>query len=44
MEAGVHNATVIATESSVEQTTRTLKVRAVVNEIHAELVPGFLPK
>ncbi|HMI65682.1 MAG TPA: efflux RND transporter periplasmic adaptor subunit [Cyclobacteriaceae bacterium] len=42
--AAYHNATVIATESSVEQTTRTLKVRAVVNEIHAELVPGIFAK
>jgi len=42
--AAYHSATVIATESSVEQTTRTLKVRAVVNEIHAELVPGIFAK
>ena len=41
---GYHHATVIATESSVEQTTRTLKVRAVVNEIHQELVPGIFAK
>src|SRR5882762_1297994 len=41
---GYHRATVIATESSVEQTTRTLKVRAVVNEIHQELVPGIFAK
>ena len=41
---GYHRATVIATESSVEQTTRTLKVRALVDEIHAELVPGIFAK
>ena len=41
---GYHRATVIATESSVEQTTRTLKVRAMVNEIHQELVPGIFAK
>jgi len=41
---GYHRATVMATESSVEQTTRTLKVRAVVNEIHPELVPGIFAK
>jgi membrane fusion protein (multidrug efflux system) len=41
---GYHRATVIATESSVEQTTRTLKVRASVNEIHPELVPGIFAK
>ena len=39
-----HNATVIATESSVEPTTRTLKIRALVNEIHPELVPGIFAK
>jgi membrane fusion protein (multidrug efflux system) len=39
-----HRATVIATESSVEQTTRTLKVRASVNEISQELVPGIFAK
>lgn len=36
-----HTATVIATENSVEQTTRTLRVRAIVNRNHAELVPGI---
>jgi len=41
--SGYHNATVIATESSVEQSTRTLKVRA-VDEIHPELVPGVFAK
>lgn len=38
--AQFHTATVIATENSVEQTTRTLRVRAIVNRNHAELVPG----
>lgn len=35
-----HSATVIATENSVEQTTRTLRIRARVNETDQELVPG----
>lgn len=35
-----HKATVIATENSVEATTRTLRVKALVNEHHPELVPG----
>lgn len=39
-----HRATIIATESSVEQTTRTLKVKALVNEFHSELVPGIFAK
>jgi membrane fusion protein (multidrug efflux system) len=39
--AQLHTATVIATENSVEQTTRTLRVRAIVNRNHAELVPGI---
>jgi membrane fusion protein, multidrug efflux system len=39
-----HHAKVIATENSVDQTTRTLKVRAVVNENHPELVPGIFAK
>ena len=39
-----HKATVIATENSVEQTTRTLRVRALVDEIHPELVPGIFAK
>jgi len=39
-----HRATVIATENSVDQNTRTLKVRAVVNESHRELVPGVFAK
>jgi membrane fusion protein (multidrug efflux system) len=41
---GYHRATVIATESSVEQTTRTMKIRALVDEIHPELVPGIFAK
>jgi membrane fusion protein (multidrug efflux system) len=41
---GYHKATVIATESSVDQMTRTLKVRAGVNEIDPELVPGVFAK
>ena len=39
-----HNATVIATENSVDQNTRTLRVRALVNEQHRELVPGVFAK
>ena len=39
-----HHAKVIATENSVDQTTRTLKVRAVVSENHPELVPGIFAK
>jgi membrane fusion protein, multidrug efflux system len=39
-----HNAKVIATENSVDQSTRTLKIRAVVEEIHKELVPGVFAK
>ena len=39
-----HQARVIATENSVDQTTRTLKVKALVNERHAELVPGVFAK
>lgn len=35
-----HAASVIATENSVDETTRTLRVRALVNESHAELVSG----
>jgi membrane fusion protein (multidrug efflux system) len=41
---GSHNATVMATESSVDQSTRTLRVRALVNESHPELVPGVFAK
>jgi len=39
-----HNATVIATENSVDQNTRTLRVKALVNEKHRELVPGVFAK
>lgn len=39
-----HIAKVIATEGSVDQVTRTFKVRAVVNENHPELVPGVFAK
>jgi membrane fusion protein (multidrug efflux system) len=39
-----HAASVIATENSVDQNTRTLKVRAVVSKRHAELVPGVFAK
>ena len=40
----LHNATVIATENSVDQNTRTLRVRAVVLAKHRELVPGVFAK
>jgi membrane fusion protein (multidrug efflux system) len=39
-----HTATVMATESGVDQTTRTLRVRAIVNESHPELMPGVFAK
>ena len=39
-----HTATVIATEGNVEQTTRTLKVRALVDIKHRELVPGIFAR
>jgi membrane fusion protein, multidrug efflux system len=39
-----HNAKVIATESSVDQNTRTLKIRAVVNGDNKELIPGAFAK
>lgn len=39
-----HNAVVIATEGNVEQNTRTLKIRAMVSERDAELVPGIFAK
>ncbi len=39
-----HSAEVIATENSVDPTTRTLRVRAVVTEKHAELVPGVFAR
>jgi membrane fusion protein (multidrug efflux system) len=39
-----HQATVIATENSVEQSTRTLRVRALVKNNHPELIPGVFAK
>jgi membrane fusion protein (multidrug efflux system) len=39
-----HRAVVIATENSVDQNTRTLKVRALINERNPELVPGIFAK
>ena len=39
-----HQATVVATENSVDVTTRTLMVRALVTEGHRELVPGIFAK
>jgi membrane fusion protein, multidrug efflux system len=39
-----HTAKVIATENSVDQNTRTLKVKAVVTKNHRELVPGVFAK
>jgi len=39
-----HQATVMATENSVDANTRTLRIRAVVNEKHPELVPGVFAK
>jgi membrane fusion protein, multidrug efflux system len=39
-----HKAKVIATESGVDQTTRTLRVRALVSEKHRELIPGVFAK
>ena len=39
-----HQARVIATENSVDQSTRTLRVKALVNEKHRELVPGVFAK
>ena len=39
-----HEAVVSATENSVEQTTRTLRVRALVKNNHPELVPGVFAK
>lgn len=40
----IHKAVVLATESSVDQNTRTLRVKAVVKESHPELVPGVFAK
>lgn len=42
--AQTHQAVVIATENSVEQSTRTLRVRALVKNNHPELVPGIFAK
>lgn len=39
-----HAATVLATEGSVDQTTRTLRIKALVRETHKELVPGVFAK
>lgn len=39
-----HRATVIATEGSVDQSTRTLKIKALVNSADRELVPGTFAK
>jgi membrane fusion protein, multidrug efflux system len=39
-----HIASVIATESGVDQTTRTLRIRALVTSNHTELVPGIFAK
>jgi membrane fusion protein, multidrug efflux system len=39
-----HYAKVIATESGVDQATRTLRVKALVGESHPELVPGIFAK
>jgi membrane fusion protein, multidrug efflux system len=39
-----HKGTVIATESGVDPGTRTLRIRARVNEKHPELVPGVFAK
>ncbi len=40
----LHKAVVLATEGNVEQNTRTLKIRALVSEHDAELVPGIFAK
>lgn len=39
-----HTGVVLATESGVDQTTRTLRIRALVNGNHPELVPGIFAK
>jgi membrane fusion protein (multidrug efflux system) len=39
-----HRASVMATEGNVEQTTRTLKVRALIEKTDRELVPGLFAK
>jgi membrane fusion protein, multidrug efflux system len=41
---GYHKAKVMATENSVDQNTRTLKVRGVVGANHPELIPGVFAK
>jgi membrane fusion protein, multidrug efflux system len=41
---GSHSAKVMATENSVDQNTRTLKVRALVEAKHPELIPGIFAK
>jgi membrane fusion protein (multidrug efflux system) len=41
---GYHKAKVIATENSVDQNTRTLKVRGLVSAEHRELIPGVFAK
>ena len=42
--SGNHMAKVLATENSVDQNTRTLKVRALVDAKHPELIPGVFAK
>jgi membrane fusion protein (multidrug efflux system) len=42
--SATHSGTVTATENSVDQTTRTLKVRAIVDANHPELVPGVFAR
>lgn len=39
-----HTAQIIATENSVEQTTRTLRIRALVDKANDELVPGVFAR
>ncbi len=39
-----HRATVVATEGNVDQVTRTLKIKSIVNENNAELIPGIFAK
>jgi membrane fusion protein (multidrug efflux system) len=40
----MHTASVLATESGVDQSTRTLRVKAIVTEKHPELVPGVFAR
>lgn len=42
--SATHSGVVTATENSVDQTTRTLKIRAIVKANHPELVPGVFAK